>query len=589
MSEASYFSLDGDTGSSAMNTPSPSPPHQSQQGANGSRRPPRKSTLTQQQKNQKRQRATQDQLIILEAEFNKNPTPTAVVRERIAQEINMTERSVQIWFQNRRAKIKLMAKKSIETGEDCDAIPECMRQHMAAQAMEAGRGFSRSYLGDRSRNAYSPYGNGHLTPEPSPQGKIVIHHFKCRSLSIGTWRRVGQNAMDLVIFYSPEKACITYYINNDSAGYKIEFPFAFIKDIVLEPLDTPLAANGGQKQGQLVITLTQPPLFYMDSSGSGGFYQCGDFTEDQQASQILVHHLGGHPDILSGQLAKLMTLEAFANRHAQMHHLQFFDQHMSASAPVSPHIIRPASSNDVGPMLYPQDPSMGHHNFHQKHRRTRSRSVPIAVDFSQMQHNMPSFSFQDSQEHLYAPAPQHQHALINQHQQGLNHPLRIDTSSSGFLEYRPSYPLSAATTTSPSDYASPSMMNTNLQPDIQSGGYGTPYSLPYLSPSMVDHASIVGPSVSPISMSGDSVIASGSPPLSHLHRPASTDMYPGHFDHQAALQEDRELSEMYSKQTLGISVSPVMGNSEEVDEHNASCIDVQHMMHYGMAPDANGM
>lgn len=66
-----------------------------------SRRPPRKSTLTQQQKNQKRQRATQDQLSTLEVEFNKNPTPTAGVRERIANEINMTERSVQIWFQNR--------------------------------------------------------------------------------------------------------------------------------------------------------------------------------------------------------------------------------------------------------------------------------------------------------------------------------------------------------------------------------------------------------------------------------------------------------------------------------------------------------
>ena len=66
-----------------------------------SRRPPRKSTLTQQQKNQKRQRATQDQLSLLEVEFGKNPTPTAAVRERIAQEINMTERSVQIWFQNR--------------------------------------------------------------------------------------------------------------------------------------------------------------------------------------------------------------------------------------------------------------------------------------------------------------------------------------------------------------------------------------------------------------------------------------------------------------------------------------------------------
>ena len=84
-------------------TPSPSTSTASN-GHNASaqsRRPPRKSTLTQQQKNQKRQRATQDQLSILEMEFNKNPTPTAQVRDRIADEIDMTERSVQIWFQNR--------------------------------------------------------------------------------------------------------------------------------------------------------------------------------------------------------------------------------------------------------------------------------------------------------------------------------------------------------------------------------------------------------------------------------------------------------------------------------------------------------
>ena len=78
-------------------TPSTSPGGTS----SASRRPPRKSTLTQQQKNNKRQRATQDQLSTLEMEFNKNPTPTAAVRDRIADEINMTERSVQIWFQNR--------------------------------------------------------------------------------------------------------------------------------------------------------------------------------------------------------------------------------------------------------------------------------------------------------------------------------------------------------------------------------------------------------------------------------------------------------------------------------------------------------
>jgi hypothetical protein len=82
-------------------TPSPSNSTGTGHNSTASRRPPRKSTLTQQQKNQKRQRATQDQLTTLEVEFNKNPTPTALVRERIADEINMTERSVQIWFQNR--------------------------------------------------------------------------------------------------------------------------------------------------------------------------------------------------------------------------------------------------------------------------------------------------------------------------------------------------------------------------------------------------------------------------------------------------------------------------------------------------------
>lgn len=90
------------TASSSPPDSTPSPSTSSATTAHSSaRRPPRKSTLTQQQKNNKRQRATQDQLVLLEVEFNKNPTPTAATRERIASDINMTERSVQIWFQNR--------------------------------------------------------------------------------------------------------------------------------------------------------------------------------------------------------------------------------------------------------------------------------------------------------------------------------------------------------------------------------------------------------------------------------------------------------------------------------------------------------
>lgn len=382
--------------------------------------------------------------------------------------------------------------------------------------------------------------------------------------------------MDLVIFYSPEKACITYYINNDSAGYKIEFPFAYIKSIELETLDvmSNSAVSGGQKQGQLVITLMRPPNFYMDSSGSGGFYQCGDFTEDQQASQILTHQLGGHPKTLAGQLAKLVTLEAFANRHAHAPpHLNLYDQPALAiaSAPVSPHIVRPASSNDIPTHPgYLQEPA---HNFPQRHRRTRSRSVPIAVDFSQMQQQqMPSFTF-DNQEHLYAPAPQYPHSLINN---GQANPLRIDTSAPGFLDYRPGstgYPLSATTTASPSDYASPSLINSSLQQDMANNPYGTPYSLPFLSP-MVDPATTVGPSVSPISMGADPVIASGSPPLGHLDRGASAEFYPNSFD-QNGLPGD--LNDLYSKQMLSVHGSP-------------QAVEDEQMVHYSMGtPDVHGM
>lgn len=63
----------------------------------------------------------------------------------------------------RRAKIKMIAKKGIETGEACDAIPESMRQYLALNSdstkSHAGNLFNRSgsYGGD-SMNGSSPSG-----------------------------------------------------------------------------------------------------------------------------------------------------------------------------------------------------------------------------------------------------------------------------------------------------------------------------------------------------------------------------------------------------------------------------------------------
>lgn len=70
---------------------------------------------------------------------------------------------------HRRAKIKLLAKKSLETGEDIDSIPESMRAYLAMQAMESGKGLGGPYMG---RTGLMPYGSMMLGGEQGGQGKV---------------------------------------------------------------------------------------------------------------------------------------------------------------------------------------------------------------------------------------------------------------------------------------------------------------------------------------------------------------------------------------------------------------------------------
>jgi len=530
-----------------------SPANGSKSHISGSRRPARKSTLTQQQKNQKRQRATQDQLTTLEMEFNKNPTPTATVRDRIAEEINMTERSVQIWFQNRRAKIKMLAKKSLESGEDMDSIPESMRQYLAMQAMESGK----SIPGFFGRTGLMPYGHqGMMGGEQSGPGKVLIHHLSCRSLTIGRWMRVGQNAMDLIIFYSPDKCTMTYYINNDQAGYKIEYPFSYIKNIYLNNVE------GGDQLGGITIELLNSPNFFMDSSTTATFIQVNDFTEDLQASRVLTHHLGGNPKVLSGQLAKLVSLEAFIHRHSAP--APVFDQlhPMSMSAPVSP--ARPSSQPNfaqphVGMFQESQWGIAPHH--HQTmmmrgpgHKRQRSRSVPGPIDFQTMQmlQHPPSFHITQPENQapthnpqIFSPVPQQPNMLGPV---GPN--LRIDTRAGfGALDMR-AYPLSATTAPSPSDYSSPNFFASQA-PD--NGGISAPSFTPYsgtFSP-LVNPANlgVPPPSISPLSFNHpDPAIVGESPPMS----------MPPICEGSGISDDGTNLNDMYQtgKQTMTLPLHP---------------------------------
>lgn len=53
-----------------------------------------------------RKRTSKEQLEVLEKTFETNIKPDAALRKTLADRLNMTPRSVQVWFQNKRAKVK---------------------------------------------------------------------------------------------------------------------------------------------------------------------------------------------------------------------------------------------------------------------------------------------------------------------------------------------------------------------------------------------------------------------------------------------------------------------------------------------------
>lgn len=480
-----------------------------------------------------------------------------------------------------------------------------MRAYLAMQAMESGKGIGGAYFG---RTGLSPFGHGSMLIG-DPNSKVckliicdqvcdfeadnsVINHLTCRSLSIGEWTRVGQNAMDLVVFYSPDKGTITYYINNDQAGYKIEYPFSYVKNIFLENNE-----GDPNKMGGIVIELTRPPHFLMDHSNATGFSAVGDFTQDHQATHCLVHHLGGNPKVLSGQLAKLVSLEIFMNRHRQLEHIQsphpFHDPHaaaMSISAPVSP-IPRPSSQPSFAqPHVGMFQEQWGINQMHsgmrppQGHKRQRSRSVPGPIDFAMFQNQpMPSFYIQPPGEmgppqhnpSIYAPVPQQPPQVTN---------LRIDTQAGFGLDMR-QYPMSA--TTSASEFPpSPGFFPTTFDnAPMTNQGYHAQNNQGYLSPMPggEGHGS-APPAHMPFHAPTEPSIVEESPPMAMMGRPGSADMYGGNDGSCAISDDGASIHDMYAKNSMHL---PMQSQSPSYTHSHQAELDMDQLVSFDTVDPAS--
>ncbi|KAJ3509055.1 hypothetical protein NLJ89_g5416 [Agrocybe chaxingu] len=239
----------------------------------------------------KRSRVTPEQLIHLERFFAIDRSPTAAKRKDISDLLGMQERQTQIWFQNRRAKAKLQDGK-LSKSDPSEISPESPPELPSGLEID---------LND-------------LVHEDEP-----VTFVPCTDLTVGTWRRIAASATtkyDLIAYVCERKRCLTWFLLSGGCGFKMELPFNTIIDTEFQ--------NPSASHGMASFTLSQPPLFYLETVSSPqpdgsvlrGWRRCADWTENTQASQILRHTVIGSAVQLAYVLRALHKSNTMPNRRA---------------------------------------------------------------------------------------------------------------------------------------------------------------------------------------------------------------------------------------------------------------------------------
>ncbi|KAJ1025930.1 hypothetical protein NDA16_002556 [Ustilago loliicola] len=306
----------------------------------------------------KRNKCTPDQLRSLEAFFEKNRNPTGRIRHELSRKLRMPERSVQVWFQNRRAKVKTFERRG-DAGSD-----SCKQKSCSTRLSE--------------KETYRPVGlNGRSSRDAGDQVPSVTA-IPTSALCIGSWRRVSP----LICFFSRRLQSMTWYLTSESIGFKLEIPWTSIRSAYFDGPTSPSVAERAEgvrvPLGQFVIDLERPPTFFMEVFRSApikngtteepkvSWRQCEDFTEDRQAMTVSRHVLNGPYEELRS------AVEALARCNDVLHKLiEFRDAKRRAIGDIPTGsgstadnfgLIHSSGLRPVEPFMSPIDASTGFPN-----------------------------------------------------------------------------------------------------------------------------------------------------------------------------------------------------------------------------------
>ncbi|ORX58792.1 homeobox-domain-containing protein [Hesseltinella vesiculosa] len=325
----------------------------------------------------KRTRVTPAQLRILEDTFSVSATPDSKMRKILAQKLQMPERSIQIWFQNRRAKVKLLQRRAL-LREEQDAARAKMYADAASSMANPSHPYPHGFHGSMpppppywytSSKSISPTSTpmammdyqkipidrcwssepmyapsmynaasimtapySYMSPSPSPavddlhvlglsssmppeDVKELSGCINANAITIGTWHRMKINQQDLQCCFQLAERTFEWHIRDSSYHFKMVVPFDTIACLDISILENGIFA-------QMDIDLTEPPLFFMETMDDHPTWiQCSDFTEGMQATCQLRHSIRGLATDLQHDLLQIINMDSHLCQVIRFHNM----------------------------------------------------------------------------------------------------------------------------------------------------------------------------------------------------------------------------------------------------------------------------
>ncbi|KAJ3357432.1 hypothetical protein HDU83_007363 [Entophlyctis luteolus] len=318
----------------------------------------------------KRVHPTRGQQALLEAYFAENSKPNSKERAEICAAVNINSKSVQlclelgclpavpfsvllrkIWFQNRRAKAKKTGNAPVDSGTLSSDTPKASsRSHSPSNQfssrLPAPNDFAHSNtragdedIPDTSFNTNTS--NNSNSTSPTSAGQFPnIHSGITSGLQPPEILWTTANGCTRIFTSELNIGLLRWAVVEASYTFKMEIPLVSVLDVSINPVP------GSPIMSIITLDIGSIPAFYRElrdqnqSSPTGLFVHCSDFTENMAATHCLRHVLQGS----SIEMEKLFLMlsdyfNATVPLQPQPQQPQIQHHHQPNDMPLSGHVV----------------------------------------------------------------------------------------------------------------------------------------------------------------------------------------------------------------------------------------------------------